>query len=87
MNLTASQIAEITAKVAANTQPTKVTLDGTSYPVPYRFVAGIKASRRAGRIDGSRGQAMRTLAELHRGLADALSITRTDARRIAQRIR
>jgi hypothetical protein len=86
MNLTASQIASIEAKVAANTQPTPVVLDGKTYSVPYRFAANLKAARRTGNLIGNRGKGLQAAGQLHDQMAEAMGITATTARRIASKI-
>lgn len=86
-NLTATEIARIEALVSANTQPVTVVLDRKTYSVPYRFVAGIRASRRTGRIIGGQGTARRDFTRAMVEMAKEMGTDPTTARRIAREVR
>jgi hypothetical protein len=86
MNLTAGQIAEIEAKVAANCQPVRVTVAGAGYDVPYRIAQDIRAGRRTTNYI-SPGRGRKAVSQSRAALAAALNVDLLTARLIASQVR
>ena len=79
--------AEILALVEANTRPQVVRADGKTYTVPYGAAQEVLMARRAVRMEGQRGTAMRGMQAARKALAEALGVDQTTASRVMKQIR